>query len=156
MGNQLAVNYSKTLRLNNVLLKEINDEDMENLQVTVEKMESYLKANGAMPIGPLIQCSKLEEKDDQLELKIYLLRQANNFLHSVEQPYQMESVIRVKNCMYCHYIGPEGQLNLASAKLSVIAFEEEIKLKGNSYVVFVDQNEDTMVADVFMEREADE
>ena len=31
------------------------------------------------------------------------MRQANNFIHNVEPPYAMESVLRVKNCMYALY-----------------------------------------------------
>jgi len=35
--------------------------------------------------------------------------------------------------------------------LGLFAFENDIKLKGDSYTVFVDKNEEEIVADVFME-----
>ena len=54
------------------------------------------------------------------------MRQANNFIHNVEAPYTMESVLRVRNCMYARYTGPEEKLKLAYDKINVTAFEEDI------------------------------
>ena len=51
--------------------------------------------------------------EGQLYVKISLIRQANNFIHNVEPPYTMESVLRVKNCMYARYTGPEEKLFLS-------------------------------------------
>ena len=57
--------------------------------------------------------------------------------------------------MYCRYIGSEDSLKFAYDKIGVTAFEKGIRLKGESYTVFVDNNEEEeyIVADVFMERE---
>ena len=56
--------------------------------------------------------------------------------------------------MYCRYTGPEEKLKFAYDKIQLTAFEENIPLKGDSYTIFVDKNEEdeTIVADVFMER----
>ena len=83
-----------------------------------------------------------------------MLLQCNNYIHSVEQPYFMESVIRVPNSMYCRYVRPEDKLNFAYQKINLEAFENDISLKGDSYTIFVDRNEEdeTITADVFMER----
>ena len=90
----------------------------------------------------------------EIDMDIILMMQANNFIHSVEAPYTMESLIRVSNCMYCRYIGPEGKLKLALDKINVEAFEKDDELKGDSYTIFVSENEEeeTMVADIFMPR----
>jgi len=42
-------------------------------------------------------------------------------------------------------------LQFTYSKLQLHAFENDIKLKGNSYTVFVENKEGIMVADVFME-----
>lgn len=83
-----------------------------------------------------------------------MMLQCNNFIHSVEPPYSMESVIRVPNAMYCRYTGPESKLGLAYDKINIEAFEQDIELADCNYTIFVDSNpeEDLMVADVFVPR----
>ena len=44
-----------------------------------------------------------------------------------------------------------AEAQLATAKLQVLAFENDIKLSGNSYTIYVNQDEDDGVIDVFME-----
>jgi hypothetical protein len=43
-------------------------------------------------------------------------------------------------------------LQFAYQKLNLVAFEENIKLKGDSYTIFVDRKDGIITADVFMER----
>ena len=40
---------------------------------------------------------------------------------------------------------------LASSKLQIHAFENDIKMTGNSYTIYVNQDDDDAVVDVFME-----
>lgn len=83
-----------------------------------------------------------------------MMLQCNNYINNVEQPYAMESVVRVPNAMYCRYNGPEEKLKFAYDKIQLEAFENDIPLKGDSYTIFVDRDEEneTITADVFMER----
>lgn len=157
---KLQFNQNKVLKLQNVLIVEF---DLENEDVKydllIEKMQSYIKVKGAIQIGPLIQYTKpFVNDEEELDMEINLLLQCNNFIHSVEKPYTMESVLRVQDCMYCHYIGPEEKLKFAYDKINLEAFENDIELTGESYTVFVDQNEEegTIVADVFMPKAKDE
>ena len=120
-------------------------------------MENYAKSKGASLIGPLIQKTDYNiSNDDKLMIKIFLMRQANNFIHNVEPPYTMESVLRVKNCMYARYTGPEDKLKLAYDKINVTAFEEDIERSNTSYTIFVDKQDDNIVADIFVEKKTDE
>ena len=43
------------------------------------------------------------------------------------------------------------QSQLASSKLQILAFENDIKMTGNSYTIYVNQDDDDAVVDVFME-----
>lgn len=157
--SKLQFNQNKTLKLQNALIGKINLEDEEmDFNIFVEKMQSYIKVKGATQIGPLIQYTKpFVNDEEELDMEINMLLQCNNYVHSVEKPYVMESVVRVPNCMYCRYIGPEEKLKFAYDKINLEAFENDIELTGESYTVFVDQNveEGTIVADVFMTK-ADE
>lgn len=157
--SKLQVNNNKTLKLQNALINKVDfsDEKMD-INLLVEKMQSYIKVKGAMQIGPLIQHTKpFVNNEEELDVEVRLLLQCNNFIHNVEKPYMMESVLRVQNCMYCHYVGPEEKLKFAYDKINLEAFENNIELTGESYTVFVDQNEEgTIVADVFMPKAKDE
>ena len=109
-----------------------------------------------MPIGPLIQYSDARiDENGELDVVLKFIRQSSGFINHVEEPYKCEPVVRVKNCMYVRYTGPETMLKFAYDKINLTAFEEDIKLKGDSYTVFVNQVDDDIIADVFMER-ADE
>ena len=155
--NKIQFDYNKTLKLNNTVIVEIGEQDFENLNLVVEKMENYIKAKGYMPVGPLIQYSgtKINEAGE-LDITVKLIRQSSQFINHTEQPYKCESLMRIKNCMYVRYTGPESSLSFAYDKINLIAFEEDIKLKGDSYTVFVNQIDDDIIADVFMERAENE
>lgn len=105
----MTINQNKVLKLQNVLIDKINLEEEEmDYNLVVEKMQSYIKVKGAVQIGPLIQHSKTFVNDaEELGVEINFLLQCNNYIHNVEKPYRMESVLRIPNCMYCRYIGPE-------------------------------------------------
>lgn len=153
---KLNYHTGKTLKLTNVLKNKIllSDENF-NLNTTVEQMQSYIRTHGARQIGPLIQYSRTFVNDNQeLDMEIFFLLQCDNFIHGVEYPYQMESVIRVPDAMYCRYMGPEQSLKIAYDKIHVEAFEQETELAEESYTVFVESNEEegTIVADVFVPR----
>lgn len=150
---RLRLNRNRILKLENVLIKTLQDDDLNILQAGLEKMKNYLKTKGAVPVGPLIQyANAFVNKNGELDVQIRILLQSNNYIHNVEPPYHMESLIRVKNCMYVRYQGEESQLKFAYDKINLVAFEEDIPLKGDSYTIFVDQQDDQIVADVFMER----
>jgi hypothetical protein len=127
------------------------------LNAQLEQMQSYIKIKGARQIGPLIQYVKTQVAETGINVDTELMFQCNNLIHSVEEPYGTESLIRVPNCIYCRYMGPAESLRFAYDKINLYAFENDIKLNGENYTIFVEQNEEDMiVADVFAERADDE
>lgn len=146
----------KTLRLTNVLSYDISFEE-ENLDISVcvEQMQSYIQVKGVRQVGPLIQhISSGVGEDGQMDVKVRLLLQCDSMIHVVENPYRMESLVRVTDALYCRYIGPESMLKTAYDKINVEAFEQDISLENSNYTVFVDNNEEegTITADVFVPR----
>ena len=151
---KIQFSESKTLKLSNVLKYKVllNEEDFD-FNVAIEQMRSYIKTKGAMQIGPFIQYTRtFLNENNALEMEVVMMLQCNNFIHTVEQPYSMESVIRVPDAMYCRYRGPEMALKFAYDKINLEAFEKEIELEDYSYTIFVNNNEEEgiMVADVFV------
>lgn len=118
-------------------------------------MQSYIRAKGALQVGPLIQYTRAFVNEHQeMDMEIVMMLQCNNYIHSVEQPYSMEAVIRVPDALYCRYTGPESTLKFAYDKINVEAFEQDIKLADCNYTIFLDNNqeEDITIADVFVPR----
>ena len=154
--NKLQFYNNKVLKLTNVLkYKVLLDDESFDLNVAIEQMQSYIRAKGAMQIGPLIQYTRtFINGNNELDMEIVMMLQCNNYIHSVEQPYSMESVIRVPNALYCRYTGPETSLKFAYDKINVEAFEQDIKLADCNYTIFLDNNqeEDITIADVFVPR----
>lgn len=158
--NKLQFHPSKVLKLTNVLKYQIliNDENFD-FNVAIEQMQSYIKTKGAMQIGPLIQYTKtFLNEAGEMDMEIILMLQCNNYIHSVEAPYSMESLIRVTDAMYCRYTGNESKLKFAYDKINLEAFENDIELCECNYTIFVSQSEDseTMIADVFIPKKQKE
>lgn len=152
--NKIFNSNNKVLKLSNVLKNEINLTNDETVfEIAVEQMKTYIKLKGVLQTGPLIEhMVPFVNDSNEIDMKITMMLQCNNYIHSVKQPYSMESLIRIPNCMYCRYIGPEDKLKFAYDKINLEAFEEDIPLKGDSYTIFVDQKDEQIIADVFMER----
>ena len=146
--NEIKVAENKTLKLTNVLSREILPEEMANMQLILTQMHNFIKSNNAQPIGPIIQSFAVGE---DRKMHLYLLQQATQLISQMEPGYHMDGVLRVKNCLYAHYTGPMSDSQLASYKLQVHAFENDQKLTGTSYTIYVNQDSDDAVIDVFME-----
>lgn len=149
---EIPVSENKTLKLTNVLSRTIRPEEMQNLALIVTQMQNYIKSKGAMPIGPLIQYMSMEkDADGNTQPVIRLLNQANQLIPRLDPQYHMDAVLRVRNCLYGHFAGPSEKMSLVYDKMRVMAYEQEIKLTGANYTIYVKQDGDEVVTDVFME-----
>ena len=146
---EIKVAENKTLKLTNVLSREIHPEEMASLPVVLTQMHNFIKSNNAQPIGPIVQAMVVGE-DRQMHL--YMMQQATQMIPQMEPGYHMDAVLRVKNCLYAHYTGPMSHNQLATAKLQIMAFENDIKLTGDNYTFYVNQDDD----DAVIEDAADE
>ena len=147
---EIQVAENKTLKLTNVLARKIDASELGNLGVILTQMQNFIKSHSAMPVGPVIQCVKFTSGPNP-EPQIYFMMQVNQLIPRLEPGYEQDAVLRVKNCLYAHYTGPMSHNQLATAKLQIMAFENDIKLTGDNYTIYVNQDEDDAVVDVFME-----
>lgn len=154
---KIVVRRNKSLKLNNVLVREVNQSEFMNINKVSYMMESYIKSKGNAVLGPKISYSNIEaDENGQVKIVLKLMVQLKNPMHHVETPYEMKNQIVVTNCLFAKYIEKEENLQFAYSKLQLYAFENEIKLKGDSYTVFVENKDGKMVADVFMEIQKEE
>lgn len=149
--NPIQVSESKTLKLTNVLSRRIMPEELQNIGTIVMQMDNFIKSQNALPIGPLVQHIVVTTGPNP-EPQLYLMRQANQLITRLEAQYHMDAVLRVKDCLYAHYTGPLAKSELATQKLNILAFENDIKLNNSVYTIFVSQDDDEAVVDVFMEK----
>ena len=148
--NEIKVAENKTLKLTNVLSREIRPEEMASLPVVLTQMQNFMKSNNAQPIGPMIQCIKVPSGPNP-QPEVYMMQQTTQLIPRMEPGYTQDAVMRAKGCLYAHYTGPMENSQLASYKLQVHAFENDQKLTGTSYTIYVNQDSDDAVIDVFME-----
>ena len=148
--NEIKTAENKTLKLTNVLARRVMPEELGSMQVILTQMHNFIKSHDAQPIGPLVQALKVGTGPDHAP-ELYLMQQATQFIPQMEPGYHMDPVLRVKGCLYAHYTGPLNKSQLASSKLQILAFENNIELNGNVYTIYVNQDDDEAVVDVFME-----
>lgn len=144
--NEIKVAENKTLKLTNVVARRIAPEELGNMMVALTQLQNFIKSHNAQPIGPLVQALKIGPTPE-----LYLMQQATQLITQTEPGYEVDAVLRVKNCLYAHYTGPMAYSQLASSKLQILAFEKDLKLTGDNYTIFVSQDDDDAVVDVFME-----
>ena len=141
---------NKTLKLTNVLARKIDASELGNLGVILTQMQNFIKSHSAMPVGPVIQCVKFTSGPNP-EPQIYFMMQVNQLIPRLEPGYEQDAVLRVKGCLYAHFTGPMDHSSLASQKLNIYAYEHEIELTGTTYSIYVNQDSENGVMDVFME-----
>lgn len=152
INKKIVVKENKILKLSNVLIREVSQNELIDLKKITYMMESYIKSKGNSIVGPMISYSSVEgDGNGQAKIIIRLMIQLKNPIHNVEKPYELKNQIRVTNCLFARFTEKEENLHYAYSKLGLFAFENDIKLKGDSYTVFVDKKEAEIVADVFME-----
>ncbi len=149
---KISIRENKTLKLTNVLVRELSENEIIDIDKINYMMDSYIKAKGNSPIGPMINYSNLEvDEKGQAKINIKIIVQLKNPIYNVEAPYEIKKELRVSNCLFARFNEKEENIQFAYQKLGVYAFENDIKLKGDSYTVFVKKEEENIVADIFME-----
>lgn len=149
---KIIVRENKVLKLNNVLIRKVSENELIDIDKISHMMNSYIKSKGNSTIGPMINYSGIEvDGSGQQKVNIKLMVQLRNPIHNIEKPYELKSQLKVSNCLFARFTEKEENLKFAYQKLAVYAFENNIKLKEDSYTVFVKQKGENIVADVFME-----
>lgn len=150
--DKIIVKENKTLKLNNVLIREVSQNELIDINKIAYMMESYIKTKGNGTLGPMVNYSNVEiDEKGEPKMILKLMIQLKNPLNNIDKPYEYRTQIRVTNCLFARFMEKEENLQFAYSKLNLFAFENDLKLKGDSYTVFVDKKETSIVADVFME-----
>ena len=143
---------NKVLKLVNVLSRKVPTEEILAQDKQVQMLENWIKAKGYQPLGPLIiYSSGITGMDGNMPIiDSRVMQQLKNNNVRLEIPYKYEEEIRIENCLMARFDDEPEKFQFATNKLTLFAYENDLELTGETYMIFVNQTEDNLMADVFM------
>lgn len=88
---KIVIRENKTLKLNNVLIREINENEFMDINKVAYMMESYIKSKGNAIVGPMINyTSAILNENGQAKIILKLILQLKTPLHNVDAPYEFK------------------------------------------------------------------
>lgn len=152
MRGKLQLKVNKTLKLLNVLIYEIPSDNNMDMQKIIYMMQSYIKNHNYQTHGPIITSNYISTDivGGKAIIKTKFILQLTEPIDSCESPYEFKPIIKIGPCLFVRFTGNPQDMPYASMKLNLYAFENDIKLEGSSYTVFVSKSEQSVTADIFM------
>lgn len=144
---------NKTLKLINVLSRKVPSEELFSQDKQIAMLLNWIKAKGYETIGPLIVYSsgiKGVDADNQPIIDSRVMIQLKNSNVKLELPYRFEKELRVQNCLLARFNDNIEKLQFATNKLTLFAYENDLELTGETYIVLINQEDNNVLADVFM------
>lgn len=152
---KIEFSENKILSLTNVISKEYpankGDEDRH-----INMLLSYIQSKNIKTKGPLILYSSPimgEDKDGKpIQFTKVMIQCQDKANHNVLNPYIWEGDIRIENTLYARINDLPERAVMATFKLSVYAYENDLELGGDSYQILVNEDKETkkVILDLFM------
>ncbi|MCL1790339.1 MAG: hypothetical protein FWG40_03100 [Peptococcaceae bacterium] len=147
---KVKVSINRTLKLNNVLIREISPKELNNENQIFNQMCVFIQNKGATTVGPVITYSRAErDADGFTKTSKSIMIQVSQEIEP-DDPYQYEDSIRVGGCLYARFSEKLENLPYAYDKLGVYAFENDLRLNGVSYTISLNSFGTKLIADIFM------
>ena len=136
----------------NVLSRPVPVEEILNHGKYIAMVENWVRAKGYETQGPLIVYSSgVKGMDgDTPIIDSAIMVQLKTGAVRLEIPYKFEKEIRIENCLMARFHDAPENMQYATQKLTLFAYENDLELTGETYIVFLHQAENKMLADVFM------
>ncbi len=150
---KLETRNNKTLKLNNVLSRTIPTNELFNQSKYLNMMNNYIMSKNLQTLGPLILYSsglKGLDADNNPIIETRIMIQLKQSSVSLQNGYLFDKEIKVNNCNMVRFNDKQENLQYATQKLTLYAYENDITLTGESYTIFIKQEDDKLLADVFM------
>lgn len=147
---KVKISVNRILKLNNVLIREIAPTELNYENQIFNQMRAYIQDKGASTVGPVITYSKAEKDADGITTANKRIMIQVSQVITAENPYLYEDCIRVESCLYARFNERIDSLPYAYDKLGVYAFENDLKLHGESYTISLNSFGSKLTADIFM------
>lgn len=140
------------MKLHKVIKKVLTEKETQELLRTLQLFQGWIKSRGLTTKGPLITLSSPIVEDGITRIQTSLLSQLVDVPHrKPEYPYFVIDELRVDNCLYTRFCGDQTHIVLAHSKINVYAYENFMTVTGNTYTVFLADNDGAFTADIFAE-----
>lgn len=150
-SEKIIIKENETLKLSNVLIREISEKEIINIDEINHIMGEYIKFKKNSMIGFAINYSKAElDENGKAKIIVKIMSELKNPIDNIEYPYKFKREIEVKDCLFARFYEKEENIKFAFKKLRVYAFEKNIQLEGELYTVFIKKDKNNTVADIFM------
>ena len=150
---QIEFRDNKILKLSNVLSRVVPAREIMNQDKQIQMLMNWIKAKGYETVGPLIMYSagiKGVDEEGQPIIDSRIMIQLKQSIVKLEIPYHFDKELRIENCLLARFNHEPNKLQFATNKLTLYAYENDIELTGETYIVLIEQAENKMLADVFM------
>lgn len=150
---QIEFRENKVLKLTNVLSHKVPSNEIMHQDKQVSMLMNWIKAKGYQTVGPLIMYSTGitgMDAEGQPIINSRVMIQLNTNNVRLELPYRFEKEIRVTNCLFARFNDNAEKLQFATNKLTLFAYENDLELTGETYIVLLEQQENKLLADIFM------
>lgn len=150
---QIEFRENKVLKLTNVLSRKVPGNELMNQDKQVSMLMNWIKAKGYQTVGPLIMYSTGitgTDSEGQPIIDSRVMIQLNTNSVRLELPYRFDKELRITNCLLARFNDEAEKLQFAINKLTLFAYENDLELTGETYIVLMEQQEKKLLADVFM------
>lgn len=150
---QIEFRENKVLKLTNVLSRKVPTSEIMNQDKQISMLMNWIQAKGYQTVGPLIMYSTGitgVDAEGQPIIDSRSMIQLNTNNVRLELPYRFEKEVRIQNCLLARFNDEAEKLQFATSKLTLFAYENDLELTGETYIVLMEQHENKLLADVFM------
>ena len=149
---QIEFKENKVLKLINVLSRKVPAKELFLQDKQIIMLQNWVKAKGYETQGPLIMYSSgIKDMDgEEPIIDSMLMVQLKNSSVRLEIPYSFEKEIRIENCLMARFHDEPEKMRFAINKLTLFAYENNIELTGETYIILINEEDKKMAADIFM------
>lgn len=149
MSRTIEIQFPRTLLLENAVRTKAEANDPARIHAAAVGLGRFIRAQGAVPRGPLVQVVQLDRAGGRNPPGNELLRQASAPIDAEGAEFLFIPMVEVGGCVLAKFDGDIIDLHMAYSKLAVFAYENNVALSGTFYVVLVEQEGSAMTADIF-------
>ena len=152
---QIEFRDNKILKLTNLLSRKVPAKELMHQEKQIQMLMNWTKAKGYETMGPLVLYNSGitgVDADGQPLIEARVMIQLRSASVRLELPYRFEKEVRIENCLMARFRGAAEKMQFATSKLTLYAYENDLELTGETYIILLEQHENDVLADVFMPR----
>ena len=154
MNKEIIVAHNKKIELHNVIRKELRNLPKNKLEFEVQQFRSLLQNKSIETYGPLIIriLGSHISGSGNITIDCDIISQSHAY-KNIRNLFISEELHICSNCIYAHYSGYKEDLHYLYKKIEVYAYEHDLIETGIEYIVYLNEDVDTIIIDYFKQVE---